>query len=127
MLGRMTGCVRFIVVSSILLVACGGSDKPAETPAGPTTATPSSTAASDTAPASATPAEAPAAAQPSAPSGPWPFSAQSSDDRKAQLERLAKDAGPIRTNWTPPGKGDRYGRAEGLIKAPVDKVKAKLQ
>ena len=59
--------------------------------------------------------------------GAWPFAEQSANDRKEQLDRLAKDAGPIRTNWTPPGKSERYGRAEGIIKAPVDKVRAKLQ
>lgn len=120
MLGAMTGQVRFLVFSSLLLLACGGSDKPAESPAPPTTAMPG---------AAVTPASSEATAQtaPAAPSGPWPFGAQSAEERKAQLERLAKDAGPIRTNWTPPGKGDRYGRAEGIIPAPADKVRAKLQ
>ena len=44
----------------------------------------------------------------------------------AQLERLAKDPGPLKTNWTPPGKSERYGHAEGLIAAPYDVVKARL-
>lgn len=125
MLGAMTGRVRFSIFFSSLLLACGGADKPAEVPS-PTTATPGTPASPA---ASEAPAAASATAQPAAStaSGPWPFNAQSAEDRKAQLERLAKDAGPIRTNWTPPGKGARYGRAEGLIAAPVEKVKAKLQ
>lgn len=123
MLGRMTGSVRFVAFSSLVLAACGGADKPAETPAAPTTAAPA------TSPAAASSGEGPTAAAPASASaaGPWPFNAQSAEERQAQLDRLAKDAGPIRSNWTPPGKGDRYGRAEGLIAAPVDKVKAKLQ
>jgi hypothetical protein len=57
----------------------------------------------------------------------WPFApAPSADDLKAQADRLAKDQGPIRSNWTPPGKSDRYGHAEGLIAAPYDAVKARL-
>ena len=122
MLGRMTGSVRFVVFSSLLL-ACGGADgKPAETPA-PTTATPSGSASAWPATGDAQPSSA---APPAAP-GAWPFADQTEGDRKEQLDRLAKDAGPIRTNWTPPGRSERYGRAEGIIKAPVDKVRAKLQ
>lgn len=51
---------------------------------------------------------------------------QSAEDRNAQLERLKKDPGPIKSNWVPPGKSDRYGHAEGLISAPTDAVRAKL-
>jgi hypothetical protein len=117
----MTGTVRFIALSFVLL-ACGGSDKPAEAPAQPTTATPSPTApASSTADVATSTAVTPSA------SDVWPFKAQTAEERKEQLDRLAKDKGPIRTNWTPPGKSERYGRAEGIIAAPVDKVRAKLQ
>lgn len=114
----MTGTVRFLLLSS--LIACGGAEKPADSPAPPTTAAPSAAAPADS--------SAPAAST-SAPSSsdPWPFKAQTADERKEQLDRLAKDKGPIRTNWTPPGKSERYGRAEGIIAAPVDTVKAKLQ
>src|SRR5690606_29906594 len=38
-----------------------------------------------------------------------------------------KDPGPIKTNWVPPSKRERYGHAEGIIGAPVERVKAKLQ
>ena len=109
---------RFVYL--LLLCSCGGADKPAETPA-PKTA-PNATAAS------------PAGGDPSAPTAapasdlPWPFGPPQTDsDRAAQLERLAKDKGPIKTNWVPPGKGDRYGHAEGIIDAPVPKVKARLE
>lgn len=56
--------------------------------------------------------------------GAWPYSG--GDDKAAQLERLKKDPGPLKSNWTPPGKADRYGHAEGLINASPDKVKARL-
>jgi hypothetical protein len=42
------------------------------------------------------------------------------------LARLEKDGGPVKSNWVPPGKSDRYGHAEGLIAAPYDVVLAKL-
>ena len=54
------------------------------------------------------------------------LSAPNDAEKKEQLDRLAKDAGPIKTNWTPPGKSERYGHAEGLIAAPYDTVKARL-
>lgn len=57
----------------------------------------------------------------------WPFApVPSADEKKAQLERLAKDHGPIKTNWTPPGKSERYGHAEAIIEAPYDAVKTRL-
>jgi hypothetical protein len=52
--------------------------------------------------------------------------APTAEETKAQLERLARDPGPLRTNWVPPGKTERYGRAEGLIGAPYETVKARL-
>jgi hypothetical protein len=127
----MTGSVRFFLVWPLLvLAACGGADtKPAESPS-PTTATPSPSSSSPSTPSSATPVAseaAPGAAPVPASQGGWPFAPQSPDDRKEQLARLAKDRGPIRTNWVPPGKSERYGHAEGIIDAPPDKVKAKLQ
>lgn len=69
------------------------------------------------APAPAAPADASA----------WPYApAPSADELKAQLDRLARDPGPIKTNWTPPGKGERYGHAEALLAAPYDTVRARL-
>jgi hypothetical protein len=47
-------------------------------------------------------------------------------DRTAQLERLKNDPGPLKSNWVPPGKTDRYGHAEGLVNASPDVVRAKL-
>jgi len=72
------------------------------------------------------------AATGSAPAGPsdaqgWPFApAPSAEERAAQLTRLANDPGPLKSNWTPPGKSARYGHAEGLIAAPYDAVRARL-
>jgi hypothetical protein len=136
----MTGIARRLVssvspVSSVAIAlaafACGapGEGMPAATPATP--AGPQASAADGDAvagPAGAPTPSGPAAA-PAAPSdgNAWPFApVPSADDLKAQLERLAKDPGPIRTNWTPPGKSERYGHAEGLIAAPYDAVKARL-
>ena len=105
--------------------SCGGGDG-----VPPNTPSPKS-AASDTPPPSQVAGD-PSAAPSSTPvqtagEGAWPFvTALSAQDREAQLERLRKDAGPIKSNWVPPGKSDRYGHAEGLIDAPIDAVRAKL-
>jgi hypothetical protein len=59
--------------------------------------------------------------------GRWPFGpAPTPEERAAQIERLKKDPGPIKSNWVPPGKSERYGHAEGLIAAAPDAVRAKL-
>lgn len=117
----MAGTVRFVSLSVLLLLlaACGGEGKLAESPAAPAAATPSA------APTTGDSTKA-AATAPFTPDA-WPFKAQTAAERQEQLDRLAKDKGPIRTNWTPPGRSERYGRAEGLIGAPVDEVRAKLQ
>lgn len=129
--GIRAGLGFSFLLSALISAGCGGGDQPppatptpadttAPTPTAPATA-PTPTAAADAdAGAAATPATAPTPT----PGGPWPFGGY--DDRNAQLDRLKKDAGPIKTNWTPPGKSDRYGHAEGLINAPPDQVKAKL-
>jgi hypothetical protein len=57
----------------------------------------------------------------------WPFGPTPSEaDTEAQLARLLQDPGPLKSNWVPPGRRDRYGHAEGLIDAPYDVVRAKL-
>lgn len=121
------GLQVFVVV--LASVSCGGSDA---------STVPPTTPASKTAPADSAPSNPPAdtAASPSSPSSTnqpssadvgWPFGpAPSAEDRTAQLERLKKDPGPIKSNWVPPGKTDRYGHAEGLISAAPDTVRAKL-
>lgn len=43
------------------------------------------------------------------------------------MERLTKDPGPLKSNWVPPGKSERYGHAEALIAAPYDVVRARLE
>ncbi|HVH40920.1 MAG TPA: hypothetical protein VM925_01215 [Labilithrix sp.] len=110
---------------SLAAVSCGGSEgAPPSTPSPKSATTASQVPAGDpSSSSSATPASTPAP-QPS--DAPWPFIAVSSDDRAAQIERLKKDPGPIKSNWVPPGKSDRYGHAEGLIPAGVDAVRAKL-
>lgn len=116
---------------SLLAVSCGGE-------ATPPTNTPSTTA--PTPPNASTPAAgsqvlpaAPSAnalsttGAPSAENGSWPYGpAPSPDDATAQLERLKKDPGPLKSNWVPPGRRDRYGHAEGLVTARPDAVRAKL-
>jgi hypothetical protein len=57
----------------------------------------------------------------------WPFApTPTPEELNAQIDRLSKDWGPIRTNWTPPGKSERYGHAEGFVAAPYEVVKARL-
>jgi hypothetical protein len=118
----MTGTARHLAFAAIMLGAagCGGPSNE-----GPAPATPSGPSAPAPPPE---PGAAPtaAAAVPSSEKG-WPFApAPTPEETKAQLERLAKDQGPIKTNWTPPGKSERYGHAEGMIGAPYDVVKARL-
>jgi hypothetical protein len=136
----MTGTARSLVLLTAILlpvaalssVACGGASSEGPRPqapgasgssgsSGPRAATsPGASSGGENGPV----ATAPAAASDA--SG-WPFApAPSADELKAQLDRLAKDPGPIKTNWTPPGKNDRYGHAEGVIGAPYDAVKARL-
>lgn len=126
----MAGSVRFSFFSlALVLLGCGGGDKPAESPqpAPP----PGATSPASTAPAAASADKnAPAAAPDRPPETPqaWPFGPpQTAEERAAQLDRLKKDPGPIKTNWVPPGKSERYGHAEGLIAAPASVVKAKLE
>jgi hypothetical protein len=120
-----------LLVSRLLLLllaalpavsACGGGEAnnpPSSTPNTKTGETPTPDG-SGTAPASSAPSS-PAA------DGSWPYGPNpSAEDKSAQLDRLKKDPGPIKSNWTPPGKSDRYGHAEGLISAPLDTVKAKI-
>ncbi len=125
----MTGTLRFAFSSMVVLglplvvLGCGGGDKPAEAPQSPSAPAPAP--ASNAAPA------APSAdknAPASDPAQGWPIGpAQSADERAAQLERLKKDPGPLKSNWVPPGKHERYGHAEGLVNAPAAAVKAKLE
>src|SRR5688572_12513284 len=119
----MRGTTRFALRSSggflsvagllSLALACGGADeKPAQTPS--STAQPASPSPPPDPAASGGAAADPKNSNPPAAAtggGDWPFTAQSAEDRAAQLERLKKDPGPIRSNWTPPGKSERYGHA----------------
>lgn len=74
----------------------------------------------------AEPTALPATAATAAP-GAWPYGpAPSPDDMSALLERLKRDPGPLKSNWVPPGRTERYGHAEGLVAASPDAVRAKL-
>ncbi len=77
--------------------------------------------------------DGPAPAAPSASSGAtwdanaWPYApALTEEEKAAQLARLEKEPGPIKTNWVPPGKSERYGHTEARIDAPYDVVRGKL-
>jgi hypothetical protein len=128
-LGRLRRRLASVVAATAATAAagCGGADAPASTPA-------AKTSSGDPAPSSAPPADPAAPAAPSSPTvlsagaggGSWPAVAQSPDDRQAQLDRLKKDPGPLKSNWVPPGRSDRYGHAEGIVAAPIDQVRAKL-
>ena len=136
----MAGTVRNLVAAVLLplvpssVLACGGPTAEATPPASPVApAAPSPAAATTPSPTAATRADDPAAksaaATPAPPSDPagWPFTpAPTADDLRAPAERLAKDPGPIKTNWTPPGKSDRYGHAEAIIAAPYPVVRERL-
>jgi hypothetical protein len=110
-----------LAVVTVSLAACGGGEQPP--PSDPTTKSNPPAASASTAPATASADAAPATAPASA-DGPWPYGG--GDDKSAQLERLKKDPGPIKSNWQPPGKSERYGHAEGLINASPSIVKTKL-
>jgi hypothetical protein len=119
---------RFLIAFPLAgVVSCGGAEGPPPTTPASKSAT-SAPAGDASAPGEASTASTPSpSAVPSVGDGAWPFvSAFSTEDRDAQLERLKKDPGPIKSNWVPPGKSQRYGHAEGLISAPVDAVRAKL-
>ena len=122
--------VALVVLGVLGFAACGGAAPAApartaaaatgERPSPPPVATTSASVASETASAS----------EPAPPSSPgaWPFEAepQTEDGRRALLDRLAKDPGPQKTNWTPPGRSERYGHAEGAVAAPLPEVKKRL-
>jgi hypothetical protein len=106
------------------LGACGGDAAPAHSPASKASQPEATT---PPAPPDASPVQSSApASSPGASDGTWPRAPLSADERAAQLERLKKDPGPIKSNWVPPGRAERYGHAEGLVTAPVDAVRAKL-
>ena len=118
----MMGTVRLCGAATLIfMAACGGSDAPP--PAAPTASSPTASSAPAGTEAPSASSAAPAAA---AAAGPWPFDGMSEADRAAQLDRLRKDPGPIKSNWTPPGKSDRYGHVESLIAAAPDAVRSKL-
>lgn len=127
--------LRFLLAAALsspfaLSFACGGAssaahgDVPAQRPASGSESvreeqhgsTGSSGETTGAVASSATAAPAPVTGE-----GTWPFVAEAS-----VLERLAKDPGPQKSNWTPPGKGERYGHAEGLVSAPQADVKKRL-
>lgn len=109
----------------VTALGCGGPAESAPPRSPSVAAAPAAGAPADDPATKAGPVAVSAAAPSDATS--WPFApAPSEGDLRAQEERLAKDQGPIKMNWVPPGKSDRYGHAEGLIAAPYDVVKARL-
>lgn len=120
-----------LVALALVSISCGGTEASAPAPT-----TPAPKAAPSESLPGASPAAAATTAQPTPLAQPaptttgdvvWPFgAAQTPEDRTSQLERLKRDPGPIKSNWVPPGKTDRYGHAEGLVAAAPDVVRAKL-
>jgi hypothetical protein len=126
---RLAFLLSFSVFAAV--AACGSAPAEGASPATPkaSNAEPGAMPAPPASPASGGENGPKAAAAPAAPSDAsgWPYApAPSADDLKSQLDRLTKDQGPIKSNWTPAGKSERYGHAEGLIAAPYDAVKARL-
>jgi hypothetical protein len=109
------------VASLAGVVSCGGGEGPP-----PSTPAPKSATTESQPPAEVSSATPTSTAVPGAVNAAWPFAAFSADDHNAQIERLKKDPGPIKSNWVPPGRSDRYGHAEGLIAAGPDAVRTKL-
>ena len=106
---------------SLGAVACGPEAPPASSPNATAGADGGAAPSADGAGATNTANPTPSDAQ------GWPFNpGPTAEEKAAQMDRLGKDPGPIKTNWTPPGKSDRYGHAEGLIAAPYDAVRARL-
>lgn len=122
------GLRLFVVLGLAVTASCGGREGPPPSTPAPKSATSEQGAADPNVATAIAVTATPASAPGSAPSdGPWPFGpTQTSEDRNAQLERLKKNPGPIKSNWVPPGKAERYGHAEGLISAPADVVRARL-
>ncbi|MDB5218697.1 MAG: hypothetical protein JWO86_6624 [Myxococcaceae bacterium] len=129
----MTGIARSLVSFLFVPLSIAGCGAPVnEAAASPKASAPDSHVPPPAMPPAASGSGSGSASTTAAPATPsdgsvWPFApAPSADELAAQADRLAKDQGPIKTNWTPPGKSDRYGHAEGLIAAPYDAVKARL-
>ena len=122
----MTRTVGTFAAILLTVSACGGPTNAGPPAASPSAATPPVPAATE---ADGSSAAAPTTTAKAAPSDAksWPFApAPGSDELAAQVDRLSKDWGPIKTNWTPPGKSERYGHAEGFVAAPYEVVKARL-
>lgn len=45
----------------------------------------------------------------------------------AEVARLSAARKPVKSNWTPPGKSERFGHAETLVNAPKTAVLAQVQ
>ncbi|MBX3263094.1 MAG: hypothetical protein KIS78_04550 [Labilithrix sp.] len=118
----------FALVAALFTPSCGGAEgPPPSTPAAAPPAEEEPRPPVDGNLAMPAPSASAALSATHAGDGAWPFVGALSDgDRDAQLERLKKDPGPIKSNWVPPGKSDRYGHAEGIIEAPTHAVRAKL-
>lgn len=82
----------------MLLAACGGS--------APETKSPANHAAPASPPAPNAASESPAAGGPD-----------------KERERLEAAGGVVKTNLTPPGKSERYGRAEAIVHASIDDLR----
>lgn len=110
---RRSSVVRIATLAPIViaLASCGGGEgRPP--PSTPEIAAPAPTGAEPT----SRQAEA-----------PWPLGpAPTPEELGAQLDRLGADPGPIKSNWVPPGKRERYGRAVGLIQASPEAVRDRL-
>ena len=53
-----------------------------------------------------------------------PDTARADLDLDLDVTRIAAVGHSLKWNWTPPGKGDRFGHGEVLINAPLEKVRS---
>ena len=96
--GGMRAKCTYLYVLCMVLGACGG--------ASPESKSPTNQAAPASPPAPNAASDAPAAGAPD-----------------KERERLEAAGGVVKTNLTPPGKSDRYGRAEAIVHAPIDELR----
>jgi hypothetical protein len=57
---------------------------------------------------------------------PFPIEPPDTETANAEIDKLERANGSIKTNWVPPGQDDRWGHASVLVHAPLDAVRAQV-
>ncbi|MFO0663856.1 MAG: hypothetical protein U0174_07890 [Polyangiaceae bacterium] len=66
-------------------------------------------------------------APPAAKVAPGPQAPQKPLPDDPEVQRIMRGGGLVRSNWVPPGRSDRYGHAETVIRAPLVTVLSQVQ